>query len=124
MAPFSAGSGCCCTPSAEGKQLGLLPLLGASLKTVVGEIGERSSSPSCCCASPELGLCLPALEEEGALPFLHCCGTGSAVCSELPWEPAAVSLHCAGAVSSGLITGGWGLLWPGLTLASPSATTQ
>lgn len=90
----------CCSPSAEGKQLGLLSLLGASLKRVVGEIGGYSSTPSCPCASPELGLGLPALKEGGGLIFLHCCGAGSAVCCAIPREHAAASLRCAGALSS------------------------
>lgn len=98
MAPFSAGSECCCIPSAEGKQLALLSLLGASLKTVAGEIEEYSSIPSCPCASPELWL--PALKEGGGLIFLRCCGTGSAVCCEIPRECAAALLYCAGALSS------------------------
>lgn len=92
MASFSAGSGCCCSPSAEGRQLGLLSLLGASLKTVMGEIGGYSSSPSGPCASPELGLWLRALKEGGGLIFLHRCGTGTAVCCEVPRERAAASL--------------------------------
>lgn len=77
------------------RQLSLLSWLGASLKTVGGESGEYSSSPSHPCASSELRLWLwlAALKEGGGLIFF-CIILEQALVfhREIPWESAAVSL--------------------------------
>lgn len=85
----SAGSRCCCSPSAAGRQLGLLAWLGASWKTVGGDwrVQLHPCSPSCLSGAEAVAAYL-----EGGPIFLHHSGTGSDSHHETPREHTAVSL--------------------------------